>query len=387
MSRLLRTLNFVVRSAIVGLAAAFLLILLVPGAASGLRARLGGEAATVRGPALLPGASPISYADAVDRTAPSVVSVYVSKVVTERPILFTNPTMQRFSGMTLGPTRQRLQQAQGSGVIVDPEGYIITNHHVIDDADEIQIVLQDGRVTRARVVGSDADTDVGVLKVEGNNLVAMPLIAHPEVRVGDVVLAIGNPLGSYLGQTVTQGIVSGLGRNQLGLTTYDNFIQTDAAINEGNSGGALINARGQLIGINAFTLGRRVAGMEGIGLAIPSSTVKAVFDQIVDHGLVVRGWMGVEYGDAPVLPGALGAGTPRGVALTKVFPDSPADRAGLLPGDVLLQVGGQDVVDQSDLREREAALQPGSTVRLEGLRAGVPFSADLVLTQRPSSRA
>jgi serine protease DegQ len=297
--------------------------------------------------------------------------------VTERPILMPNPTLQRFTGITLGPLRQRLQRAQGSGVIVAPDGYILTNHHVVASADEIQIVLWDGRVTRARVVGSDKDTDLAVLKIDGNNLPALALDASAR-RVGDVVLAIGNPFG--LGQTVTQGIVSGVGRNQLNLTeaAYADFIQTDAAINEGNSGGALVDAQGDLIGINTFVLGRA----EGISFAIPAATAKAVFEQIVEHGVVVRGWLGAEYGDAPILPGELPADAARGVALTQVWPGGPADQAGLQPGDLLLQLDGRDIVDQTDLRQREAALAPGTRVSIVGLRAGVPFTTQMVLTQR-----
>jgi S1-C subfamily serine protease len=318
----------------------------------------------------------------VARAAPSVVSIYVSKVVTERlPVLLANPTLQRFSGITLGPPRQRLQRAQGSGVIVAADGYILTNYHVVEDANEIQIVLWDGRATAARVIGSDRDTDLAVLKIEGTNLPAMNLADDQGMRVGDVVLAIGNPFG--LGQTVTQGIVSGLGRNQLNLTTYENFIQTDAAINEGNSGGALINARGDLIGINTFVVGRRTAVAEGIGFAIPLAIARAVFDQILDHGVVIRGWLGAEYGDAPVLPGGLPAGATRGVALTVVYPGGPAERAGLRSGDVLLELDGELIVDQLDLRDREAAWQPGNRVSVAGLRAGLPFSAEIELTQRP----
>jgi serine protease DegQ len=189
---------------------------------------------------------------------------------------------------------------------------------------------------------------------------------------------IGNPFG--LGQTVTQGIVSGLGRNQLNLTeaVYADFIQTDAAINEGNSGGALVDAQGELVGINTIVLGRA----EGISFAIPTATAKQVFDQIVEHGMVVRGWLGADFGDAPILPGGLPGDGQRGVALTQVYPGGPADQAGLRPGDVLLTLDGQDIADQGELRAREAILAPGSTVVLTGLRAGVPFSLELTLTQR-----
>jgi serine protease DegQ len=381
MQPLPRTLAFLAKSAVVGLAFAFLIVLVRPDLGAGLRARLGLGAGSASHPAptaVAVPSGPSSYADAVDRAAPSVVSVYVSRVVTER-LLIPNRTMQRFSGIpTVGPLRQRLQRAQGSGVIVSSDGYIVTNHHVVAGADEIQTVLWDGRVTRARIVGSDRDTDLAVLKIDGINLPAMPLDRAAASRVGDVVLAIGNPFG--LGQTVTQGIVSGLGRNQLNLTeaVYADFIQTDAAINEGNSGGALVDAGGALVGINTFVLGRA----EGISFAIPAATAKAVFDQIVEHGMVVRGWLGAEYGDAPILPGGLPADGPRGVALTQVYPGGPADQAGLRPGDLLLTLDGRDIGDQGQLRDREASLPPGSTIRLTGLRAGVPFSLDLTLTQR-----
>ncbi|MCI1730678.1 MAG: trypsin-like peptidase domain-containing protein [Chiayiivirga sp.] len=383
-----RTLSFLLRCALLGLAVACLLIVFRPEFSTRLRARLGLDSSSASLPAVGSATSgsgaPHSYAVAVGRASPSVVSVYVSKLVTERsPVLIANPTLQRFTGFTLGPARQRLQRAQGSGVIVAGDGYVLTNHHVVAGADEIQTVLWDGRVTPARIVGSDADTDLAVLKIDGNNLPALPLSDGGEMQVGDVVLAIGNPFG--LGQTVTQGIVSGLGRNQLRLqgTVFQDFIQTDAAINEGNSGGALVDADGRLIGINTFVLGRMTAGAEGIGFAIPTATAKAVFDQIVDHGLVVRGWLGADYGDAPVLPGGLPGDSPRGVAVTQVYAGGPADTAGLLPGDVLLQFDGRDIADQSELRDREAALTPGRKVQVAGLRAGVPFTAELVLTQRP----
>jgi serine protease DegQ len=390
MPRLSRSLSFLLRSAVFGLAVACVLILLRPELAAELRARLGtapeaaGVSTATAAPEIRSIGAPSSYADAVGRASPSVVSVYVSKLVTERsPVLIANPTLQRFTGITLGPARQRLQRAQGSGVIVGEDGYILTNHHVVAGADEIQTVLWDGRVTQARIVGSDADTDLAVLKIDGNNLPALPLSSAEEMRVGDVVLAIGNPFG--LGQTVTQGIVSGLGRNQLRLqgTVFQDFIQTDAAINEGNSGGALVDAGGRLIGINTFVLGRMTAGAEGIGFAIPVRTAKAVFDQIVDHGLVVRGWLGADYGDAPVLPGTVLGAAPRGVAVTQVYSGGPAEAAGLQPGDVLLQFDGSDIIDQADLRDREAAVSPGATIAVAGLRAGVPFTAELVLTQRP----
>ncbi len=376
---LLSGLADLLRFAVLGLAIAFLVLLLRPGWADGLRERLG---LATPPPTLAVASGPVrSYAEAVRRSAPAVVSIYTARVLTEQPIrLVPNPTLQRFSGIPLGQPRRRIERALGSGVIVSPDGYVLTNHHVIANADEIQTVLWNGQVTQARLVGSDAETDLAVLKIEGNNLPALPLDRSRAVEVGDVVLAIGNPFG--LGQTVTQGIVSGLGRDQLNLSAYEDFIQTDAAINEGNSGGALVDADGELIGINTFVLGR-LAGAEGIGFAIPLETARSVLDQIVDHGVVVRGWLGAEYGDAPVLPGSLPAGAPRGVALIAVYAGSPADSAGLRPGDLLLALDDLPIADQADLRQREAALRPGTRVRLAGLRAGVPFQAEVEAAQRP----
>ncbi|MCX7563795.1 trypsin-like peptidase domain-containing protein [Xanthomonadaceae bacterium XH05] len=389
--------RFLLQCVVVGLAAAFVIGLLMPDAGPRLRARLGLSEpvpATDTAVPVRPGASiaPASYADAVQRAAPSVVSVYVNKLITERPILIPNPTVQRFSGITLGSPRQRLQRAQGSGVLVSSDGYILTNHHVVAGANDIQIVLWDGRVTAAHIVGSDRDTDLAVLKIDGSHLPAMPLDHDTPLRVGDVALAIGNPFG--LGQTVTQGIVSGLARSQALLGGTENaqtfpavdFIQTDAAINAGNSGGALVDAHGTLIGINTFVLGRMSMDAEGIGFAIPARTAREVLAQIVEHGTVIRGWLGAEYVDTPALPGALPTDTPRGVVLSALYTNGPAAQAGLRPGDVLLGLNGADIIDQFDLRNREAALAPGTDIVLTGLRAGVPFEAKLQLVQRPTSR-
>ncbi len=383
----LKTVLFLAQSAILGLAIAFVAVVAAPNAVDTLRRGWHGAEASVETtpppshPVSTHAAGAVSYSEAVARAAPSVVNIYANKVVTERAVrLVPNPYLQRFSGISVGPPRQRLEQSLGSGVIVSGDGYVLTNHHVIAGADDIQAVLWDGRVTRASVVGSDRETDLAVLRIEGSSLPAMTLSEEIGLRVGDVAMAIGNPFG--MGQTVTLGIISATGRNQLNLSTYEDFIQTDAAINTGNSGGALINAHGELVGINTAVFGRGT-GAEGIGFAIPVRTAAMVLDQIVQHGFVIRGWMGVEYIDAPAMTGDAQR---RGVAVAAVYPAGPADQAGLRPGDILLTLDGDDIVDQNDLRTREAALPPGSKSSVSGLRAGVPFNTDMVLAQRPLPR-
>jgi serine protease DegS/serine protease DegQ len=385
MSRLARPFVFVAQFVVAGLAAAFVIGLLWPGLGARLRAHLGLPTPAPHAhvapahPAVLPDSGPVSYADAVANAAPAVVNIYADKVVTERAIkVFPDPLMQRLFGGETGPALKRREQSLGSGVIFTPDGYVLTNNHVIAGADDIQVMLYDGRVAHARVIGSDNDTDLAVLKVDAGRLPSIKT-ASAMPRVGDVVLAIGNPFG--IGQTVTMGIVSAIGR-QLNLSSPEDFIQTDAAINFGNSGGALVNARGELVGINTALLGR-ANGAEGIGFAIPVNTAKMVLDQIVDSGHVVRGWLGAEYGSLPI---AANSGLPaaaRGAMVTDVYPGGPAAVAGLRPGDVLLRIGKAGIVDPADLRHREAALKPGTTVTLSGLRAGVPFHAEVTLAQRP----
>ncbi|HEX7044806.1 MAG TPA: trypsin-like peptidase domain-containing protein [Burkholderiales bacterium] len=383
MTRLARALSFVIRFATVGLAAAFVIAFAWPQAGAALRARFGLAGAVAAAP---PAAAkrddgPVSYADAVARAAPAVVNIYANKLVTERQLrVFPDPLLRRlFGGVALGPAYQRREQSLGSGVIASADGYVLTNNHVIAGADDIQVLLYDGRVARARVIGTDADTDLAVLKIDARRLPAVAVAAPKPPRVGDVVLAIGNPFG--IGQTVTMGIVSAIGR-QLNLSTYEDFIQTDAAINSGNSGGALINARGELVGINTAMLGR-ASGAEGIGFAIPVRTANAVLEQILDHGSVTRGWIGADFGRVPIAADSSLPAAPRGAEVLDVYIGGPAAKAGLRPGDVLLRLDEHDILDPSDLRNREAALKPGTAVTLSGLRDGTPFRAALVLAQRP----
>jgi serine protease DegS/serine protease DegQ len=377
-----RTLAFIARFAVLGLAMAFLVSLFWPGSGGTLRSRLG--LGSPKTPALEASASPrmpVSYADAVARAAPSVVNIYANKLVTEQPhTIYSDPVLQRIFSVPSGPAYKKREQNLGSGVIVSGDGYVLTNNHVIAAADDVQVLLYDGRVASAHLVGSDEETDLAVLKVDASNLPAIH-IADPtrKPRVGDVVLAIGNPFG--IGQTVTMGIVSAIGR-QLNLSSPESFIQTDAAINFGNSGGALVNANGELVGINTALIGQAV-GAEGIGFAIPVASAKQVLDQIVQSGHVVRGWMGAEYSSISITADSGLPSAARGVVVTDIYPGGPAAQGSMQVRDVLLSFGGEDILDPTDLRRREAAAKPGSTVDVSGLRAGAPFHAKITLAQRP----
>ena len=383
-----RALAFVLQFATLGLAIAFIVTRLWPDAPARLR---GDDPAPATAPATPPavpangasnlGNGPVSYADAVARAAPAVVNIYANKVVaSQRRLVSVDPLTQRmFGGISLGPPAYRREQSLGSGVIVSKDGYVLTNNHVIARSNDIQVLLYDGRIATARLVGGDEDTDLAVLKIEAGDLPTMKLDEAPPVNVGDVVLAIGNPIG--LGKTVTMGIASAIGR-QLDQWAYEEFIQTDAAINSGNSGGALVNARGELVGINTANVPQRQLA-EGIGFAIPVATAKGVLDQIIDKGMVVRGWLGVEYGRMPIPANANLANVARGAQVLAVYPQSPAAQAGLQPGDVLLTFDGEEIDDPLELRKREAALAPGTKVHVAGLRAGIAFDADAELVQRP----
>ncbi|MDF3980995.1 trypsin-like peptidase domain-containing protein [Luteibacter sp. PPL201] len=377
-----RTLAFVARFVVLGLAVAFVVGLLWPRAGTLLRQRLG-TAPTATAPVVEAAQAPVSYADAVAKAAPSVVNIYANKLVTEQPReLYSDPVLQRIFAVPTGPVRTRRQQNLGSGVIVSDDGYVLTNNHVIASADDIQLLLYDGRVAKARVVGSDDETDLAVLKVDAGNLPAIHMTdAGSRPRVGDVVLAIGNPFG--IGQTVTMGIVSAIGR-QLNLSSLENFIQTDAAINFGNSGGALVNAHGELVGINTSLIGQAV-GAEGIGFAIPVQSARDVLEQIIRTGHVVRGWIGADYGAVPVSADSGLPSAARGVVVNDVSPGGPAAIAGIQQRDVLLRIGKEDILDPSDLRRHEASLKPGVPVEVSGLRYGAPFSVSVTPVQRPSN--
>jgi serine protease DegS/serine protease DegQ len=266
-------------------------------------------------------------------------------------------------------------------VIVSADGYVLTNNHVIANADDIQVLLYDGRVAKAKLIGADEETDLAVLKIiDAVNLPVIQMADPKKLRVGDVVLAIGNPLN--LNQTVTMGIISAIGR-QLSNSSPEDFIQTDAAINLGNSGGALVNSNGDLVGINTLLIGK-AANAEGIGFAIPVDTATNVLRQLIATGHVIRGWLGANYGFVPVAADSgLPAAAARGAQITDVTPGTPAALAGLQPRDILLRLGDNDIRDPADLSRREAALKPGSKVEVSGLRNGVPFHVEVSVIQRP----
>ncbi|MDP9013876.1 MAG: trypsin-like peptidase domain-containing protein, partial [Pseudomonadota bacterium] len=329
-------------------------------------------------------ASPLpSFADAVARAAPAVVNIYTARVVTERTQ--TAPLDQLF-GDYWPSYRQRVERSLGSGVIVDPAGTIVTNQHVIAGADSIRVQLADGRVAEAKITGQDPDTDIAILHLSIGHLPAMPMGRSDTLRVGDIVLAIGNPYG--LSQTVTQGIVSATGRGQLGLATFENFIQTDAAINLGNSGGALIDANGDLVGINTAVLNRTSGGPEGIGFAIPVNLVRGVMEQVLKQGHVVRGWLGFMPQDlSPEQSTQLGISPDGGVTVVNILVKSPAFEAGVRPGDLITGLNGDPVRSAQDLVSRLAALSPGASVELDGRHGGRPFKVKLTVTERPTRQA
>jgi len=312
----------------------------------------------------IPEAAParfVSYADAVDATAPAVVNIFTERRVVVPNVAGLPPQFAQLFGDVWPEYRERVERSLGSGIIYDVHGHIVTSNHVIERAAQIRVQLRDGREAPATLVGVDRDTDLAVLRIQLGTLPIMPLGRSDRLRVGEPVLAIGNPLG--LGQTVTQGIVSATGRGQLGVTTYENFIQTDAAINFGNSGGALVDATGKLVGLNSAIAGRQ-AGIEGIGFAIPVDLVRGVVDAIIRDGKVVRGWIGVVPGDIPA--GALAqSDLPEGsVLVNRVDPGSPADRQGVARGDVITLMNGKPLRGAQDLRARIALLQPGQAARL-----------------------
>ena len=324
---------------------------------------------------------PVTYADAVVIAAPAVVNLYTTKVV-NKPAhpLFEDPQFRRYFGDN-SPKQRRMESSLGSGVIMSPEGYILTNNHVTTGADQIVVALRDGRETLARVVGSDPETDLAVLKIDLKNLPAITIGRSEGLRVGDVALAIGNPFG--VGQTVTMGIISATGRNQLGLNSYEDFIQTDAAINPGNSGGALVDANGNLTGINTAIFSKS-GGSQGIGFAIPVKLAMEVMKSIIEHGQVIRGWLGIEVQPLTKdLAESFGLTGRPGIVVAGIFRDGPAQKAGLQLGDVILSIDGEPAGDGRKSMNQVARIKPTDKVTIQVMRNGKELNLTAEIGLRP----
>lgn len=329
----------------------------------------------------LSGPTPTSFSRAVNRTAPAVVSLQVQSLV-EVPIeqQARRQLEQVFGKHLPNLTETRRHNTSGSGVILDTRGFVITNHHVIAKAESVRVMLNDGRSADARLVGTDPETDLAVLKIELDQLPEVQIANLKQLNIGDIVLAIGYPF--RIGQTVTQGIISATGRNQVSQNTYENFLQTDAAINPGNSGGALINTRGEIIGINSLIY-TETGNFNGIGFAIPIDLVTDVMQQITENGYVIRGWLGVEGQNVP-LQTLQSIDLPvQGVLVTGIDADGPGDKAGLAIGDIITHINNIEIRNTADVLDLIAAGRPGDNFRIDGIRERQSFSVDAVLGQRP----
>jgi serine protease DegQ len=326
----------------------------------------------------------LTYSEAAKKAMPSVVNISSNKKIrppANHPLL-KDPLLRRFYGL---PEEDQPQSSLGSGVIVSAQGYILTNEHVVEASNDIQIALSDGRVFSAKVVGADPDTDLAVLKIDASDIKPVTFGQSDRAQVGDVVLAIGDPFG--IGNTVTMGIVSALGRSRLGVNTYENFIQTDAAINPGNSGGALVDINGNLIGINSVIYSQS-GGSQGIGFAIPVSMAKNVMEQIIANGSVTRGWIGIEVNDVtPDLAESLSLKTARGALVTGVVRASPAERGGMQPGDVIVQIDGKPAIDSVAARGMISELAPGKGTAFTVIRKQKEVNLQVAVGKRPRINA
>jgi len=374
LERLGRGLTFVVGSVVGGLALAFLIVAVRPdlirrGVAPSL------PLPVVSQPAL-PAPARVTYAAAVQLAAPSVVNIYTQRLVRERPA----PSLGELFGDFLPRYRDRIERSLGSGVLVDQAGHLVTNDHVIANADSIRVQLEDGRIAEAHIVGRDPDTDLAVLKIGLNNLPVATFGRSDQLKVGDVVLAIGNPIG--LTHTVTHGIVSATSRQQLGIAPLEDFIQTDAPINFGNSGGALVDSSGALIGINTAIVAKNL-GVEGIGFAIPVNMVRGVLSDIIAHGRVIRGWIGIVPEDVSDEQAAQLGLAQGGVLLANLYVGSPAQQAGLQPGDLLLAISGTTLSSSQDALARIANTKPGSPLTIKVLRGRRTVEVKARVSERP----
>ena len=376
-----KLLLFLAQSAAIGIVAAAALILILPN--SWLQNRqqvvtiLTGDSPTPG-----PGVGRVSYADAVARAAPAVVNIYTKKLIKGSPRVTSNiPQLERFLRDLYGNRFDRSVTSLGSGVIASQQGHILTNHHVIENAEEIEVLLHDGRRLRATVVGADPETDLAVLQIHTEEVPSITFGSSRSLAVGDVVLAIGNPFG--VGQTVTQGIVSATGRDQLGVNVFENYIQTDAAINPGNSGGALINAYGELVGINTL-ISSSTGGSVGIGFAIPILLAQDVMTQMIEYGRVVRGWIGVRMQNiSPQLSESFGLSELGGVLVSGVVRDGPAHVAGLYPGDIIISINDQSVSEEKQVLNEIIRYRPNQELSIKGIRRGEPTEWIVEVGQRP----
>jgi serine protease Do len=340
------------------------------------------------------GPSKSSYAPLVKEVLPSVVNISSSKVVHNRMSAEEGMPMDPFFRQFFGqdgdggsrPPRDSREKALGSGVIVSPEGYILTNNHVVDGATDVRVTLSDKREFQARIVGTDPKTDVAVLKIDAKNVTPITIGDSSKVQVGDVALAIGDPFG--VGQTVTKGIISATGRGNLGIEAYEDFLQTDAPINPGNSGGALINDRGELVGLNTAIISHGSGGSQGIGFAVPANLARQVMDQILKNGHVTRAYLGIYPQDVtPAMAKAFGEKDSQGIVVGDVTPNSPASEAGIKTGDIILEVNGKSVTDSNQLRMSISMMQPGTELKLKTLRNGTERDATVKLAEMPTETA
>lgn len=381
--RIRKNIAFLFQFVTIGLALAFVIIYLYPNLLGKQTQEVHlqqGEGTIKR---LSPGDGVISYADAVKKAAPAIVNIYATKLVTQkRSPFFDDPLFRHFFGDENETTRQRREPSLGSGVILSKDGYVLTNNHVIADAAEIAVALNDGRTTSAKIFGADPESDLAVLKIELEDLPVVTLGRSDNLQVGDVVLAIGNPYG--VGQTVTSGIISGLGRSSLGINTFENFIQTDAAINPGNSGGALINANGELVGINTAIFSQS-GGSHGIGFAIPVNLARDVLTQLIEHGHVIRGWLGVKIQDiTPKLAAAFELDSTDGVVISNIVVNGPADKAGLDRGDIITHIDDKKVRDFRETLNEISMHKPGDQITLTIIREGKKMSREATVSERPT---
>ncbi len=328
----------------------------------------------------------IGFSRAAQKVMPAVVNIFTTSEIRQRAHPFLDdPRFRFFFGDEFEENATQQSSSLGSGVIVSHDGYILTNHHVVESADQIEVAIADGRKAKGHIVGTDSETDLAVIKVDiGNNLPAITFAGAEAAHVGDIALAIGNPFG--VGQTVTMGIVSALKRNHLGLNTFENFIQTDAAINPGNSGGALVDVEGNLLGINSAIYSPN-GGSLGIGFAIPVSTAKKIMEQIIQNGSVTRGWIGVAVQDmTPELAESFKLKETQGVLISEVVRGSPADKAGIKPGDILVSIANKDLSDSTVMLETISALIPGKAVSLKLLRNQTEVVVEVKVGKRPKPK-